>query len=162
MRHLRNYGSKVRYQNEYLGLNSRLSELQAAFLRAKLPKLAEWNQRRSQLAARYNEKLSGIADLTLPSVPAWAEPVWHLYVVRTSQRESLQRHLTECGIGTQIHYPVPPHLSRAYADSGWKRSDFPLAEKFADEVLSLPIGPHISVEQVDYVGESVRRFFAAA
>jgi dTDP-3-amino-3,4,6-trideoxy-alpha-D-glucose transaminase len=162
IRHLRNYGSKVRYQNEYLGMNSRLSELQAAFLRAKIPKLAEWNQRRSRLAARYEEKLRGIDDLILPYVPTWAEPVWHLYVVRTSRRESLQRHLTESGIGTQIHYPVPPHLSRAYANSGWKRGDFPLAEKFANEVLSLPIGPHISAEQVDHVCESVRRFFAAA
>jgi dTDP-4-amino-4,6-dideoxygalactose transaminase len=162
IRHLRNYGSKMRYKNEYLGMNSRLSELQAAFLRAKLPKLAEWNQRRTQLAARYKEQLRGINDLILPYVPTWAEPVWHLYVVRTSQRESLQRHLTESGIGTQIHYPVPPHLSHAYANSGWKRGDFPLAEKFSDEVLSLPIGPHISGQQVDHVCASIRRFFSAA
>lgn len=162
LRHLRNYGSKVRYQNEYPGLNSRLSELQAAFLRAKLPKLDEWNQRRASLAARYLEQLRGIEQLTLPHVPTWADPVWHLFVIRTPQRDALQQHLAAHGVGTQIHYPVPPHLSGAYAHAGGKRGDFPLAEKFANEVLSLPIGPHISAEQVDYVCQRVREFFARA
>ena len=162
IRHLRNYGSKVRYQNEHLGLNSRLSELQAAFLRAKLPRLADWNARRAALAARYREQLTGIDGLTLPSVAPWAEPVWHLFVVRTPHRDALQKHLTAAGIGTQIHYPVPPHLSRAYANAGWKRGDFPLAEKLADEVLSLPIGPHVTAAQVDIVGDEVRRFFGLA
>ncbi|MBL9189298.1 MAG: DegT/DnrJ/EryC1/StrS family aminotransferase [Opitutaceae bacterium] len=162
IRHLRNYGSKVRYQNDYLGMNSRLSELQAAFLRAKLPKLAEWNARRVKLAARYREKLGALTDLTLPSVAPWADPVWHLFVVRTAQRDALQRHLAAAGVGTQIHYPVPPHLSRAYAGAGGKRGDFPLAEKFADEVLSLPIGPHISAHQVDHVCDAVRAFFEKA
>jgi dTDP-4-amino-4,6-dideoxygalactose transaminase len=159
LRHLRNYGSKVRYQNEYLGLNSRLSELQAAFLRAKLPHLAEWNGRRTRLAARYLEQLRGVGDIVLPHVPAWADPVWHLFVIRTSRRDELQRHLAAREIGTQIHYPVPPHLSRAYAPAGWKRGAFPLAEKYADEVLSLPIGPHTTAEQVDYVCANVRGFF---
>jgi dTDP-4-amino-4,6-dideoxygalactose transaminase len=159
LKHLRNYGSKVRYQNEYLGLNSRLSELQAAFLRAKLPKLEEWNRRRSSLAARYLEQLRGISDVVLPYVPAWAAPVWHLFVIRTSRRDALQKHLAAQGVGTQIHYPIPPHLSHAYAGAGWRRGDFPLAEKFADEVLSLPIGPHTTAEQVDHVCESVRGFF---
>ncbi len=161
LRHLRNYGSKVRYQNEYLGLNSRLSELQAAFLRAKLPKLAEWNRRRAYLASRYVEQLGGIGELVLPTVPVWADPVWHLFVVRTKRRQSLQQHLTAREVGTQIHYPVPPHLSPAYAGAGWKRGDFPLAERLADEVLSLPIGPHITAGQVDYVCDCVRTFFAA-
>jgi dTDP-4-amino-4,6-dideoxygalactose transaminase len=160
LRHLRNYGSKVRYQNEYLGLNSRLSELQAAFLRAKLPKLAEWNERRALIARRYMERLNGVSDIALPSVPSWAEPAWHLFVIRTTRRDELQQYLSTHGVGTQIHYPVPPHLSRAYSASGWKRGDFPLAEKFAEEVLSLPIGPHISLDQVDYVCERVREFFA--
>jgi dTDP-4-amino-4,6-dideoxygalactose transaminase len=159
VRHLRNYGSKVRYQNEYLGMNSRLSELQAAFLRVKLPRLAEWNQRRVKLAARYQEQLRGVGDVTLPHVPSWAAPVWHLFVIRTAPRDALQKHLATEGVGTQIHYPVPPHLSKAYHGAGWKRGDFPLAEKFADEVLSLPIGPQTSVEAVDYVCGSVRRFF---
>lgn len=159
IRHLRNYGSKVRYHNEYLGLNSRMSELQAAFLRAKLPKLAVWNARRAELACRYFGQLQDIGDLVLPYVPAWAQPVWHLYVIRTAQRDDLQRHLAANGVGTQVHYPIPPHLSKAYAGSGWKRGDFPLAEKFADEVLSLPIGPHVSAEQVDFVCAQVRSFF---
>ncbi len=158
IRHLRNYGSKVRYQNEFLGLNSRLSELQAAFLRAKLPRLEEWNARRSALAGRYREQLGGIVELTLPAVAPGADPVWHLFVIRTTRRDALQQHLAAAGIGTQIHYPVPPHLSRAYASAGWKRGDFPLAEKFADEVLSLPIGPHTTMAQVDYVSAEVRRF----
>jgi dTDP-4-amino-4,6-dideoxygalactose transaminase len=159
LRHLRNYGSKVRYHNEYLGLNSRLSELQAAFLRAKLPRLNEWNQRRVVLARRYLEQLTGVGDIVLPFVPEWATPVWHLFVARTSRRDALQTHLAAHGIGAQIHYPIPPHLSKAYAGGGWKHGDFPLAEKFANEVLSLPIGPHHTAEQVDYVCAAIREFF---
>lgn len=159
IRHLRNYGSKLRYHNEYLGLNSRLSELQAAFLRAKLPALAEWNSRRVGLAHRYLAQLANVGDLVLPRVPMWAAPVWHLFVVRTQRREALQKHLAADGIGTGVHYPIPPHLSHAYGNAGWKRGDFPLAERYANEVLSLPIGPHLRPEQVDAVCESVRRFF---
>ncbi len=160
VRHLRNYGSKVRYYNEYLGLNSRLSELQAAFLRVKLPHLAAWNARRIALAARYLEQLAGVGDLVLPYVPSWAEPTWHLFVVRTQQREALREFLGARDIATQIHYPIPPHLSQAYQDSGWSRGAFPLAEKLADEVLSLPIGPHHTAEQVDAVCTGIRAFFA--
>ena len=159
IRHLRNYGSKVRYQNEFLGLNSRLSELQAAFLRVKLPHLAEWNARRATLAARYRGQLGAIDGITLPAVAPGAEPVWHLFVIRTTRRDALQKHFTAAGIGTQIHYPVPPHLSRAYASAGWKCGDFPLAEKYAGEVLSLPIGPHATPAQVDYVCAIARQFF---
>ena len=93
-------------------------------------------------------------------MPAWAEPVWHHYVIRTARRDALQAHLTADGIGTQIHYPTPPHVSNAYRDAGWKRGAFPLAEKFAGEVLSLPISPHHTTEQIDRVCESVREFFA--
>jgi dTDP-3-amino-3,4,6-trideoxy-alpha-D-glucose transaminase len=159
LRHLRNYGSKVRYRNEYLGMNSRLSELQAAFLRAKLPRLDEWNARRAALAARYLEQLRGVGDLTLPFVPDWADPVWHLFVIRTARRDALQAFLAERGVGTQIHYPVPPHLSNAYRPAGWQPGAFPLAEQFANEVLSLPIGPHITAAQVDFVCEQIRGFF---
>ena len=159
VRHLRNYGSKVRYHHEYPGLNSRLSELQAAFLRAKLPRLAEWNARRTKLAARYLSALRGVGDLVLPFVPEWSTPVWHLFVVRTRHRDALQKHLAGAEIGTQIHYPIPPHLSGAYAKAGWKPGAFPLAEQFANEVLSLPIGPHIVDEQVDHVCAAVKDFF---
>ena len=160
LRHLRNYGSKVRYQHEFQGLNSRLSELQAAFLRVKLPHLGEWNARRARLAARYQEQLAGIPGLTLPWTPPGAEPVWHLYVVRTARRDALQRHLTAAGVGTQIHYPVPPHLTPAYAAAGGRTGDFPLAEQLAAEVLSLPIGPHHTEAQIDHVCAAVREFFS--
>ncbi len=162
LRHLRNYGSKVRYHNEVLGLNSRLSELQAAFLRAKLPHLAAWNARRVALAARYLAQLAPLAaagHLTLPHVPAWADPVWHLFVIRTARRAALQAHLAAAGIGTGIHYPIPPHLSNAYRAAGWKRGDFPLAEQFADEVLSLPVGPHHTAEQIDFVCTAICDFY---
>ena len=95
----------------------------------------------------------------LPHVPDWAHPVWHLFVVRTTLRDPLQRFLSERGVGTQIHYPIPPHLSKAYAGGNWQPGDFPLAEQFAREVLSLPIGPHLSPGQVDHVCASVRNFF---
>ena len=160
IRHLRNYGSKVRYHHEFLGLNSRLSELQAAFLRVKLPRLAEWNTRRAKLAARYIQRLNMIPGIVLPFVPAWAEPAWHLFVIRTRERDALQKHLAASGIGTQVHYPIPPHLSGAYRDAGWKRGDFALAEQFAGEVLSLPIGPHITLEQVDDVSDAIAAFFS--
>jgi dTDP-4-amino-4,6-dideoxygalactose transaminase len=159
LRYLRNYGSKQRYQNEDLGLNSRLSELQAAFLRAKLPYLTDGNRRRAVLADRYREQLTGIGDLRLPFVPDWADPAWHLYVVRTRQRDRLREHLTAAGIGTQVHYPTPPHLSKAYAAAGWKEKDFPIAEQLAKEVLSLPMSPHHTVEQIDTVCVSIRDFY---
>ena len=154
----------MRYHNEYLGLNSRLSELQAAFLRAKLPHLAAWNARRTPLAARYLDQLAPLAAtgvITLPFIAAWAEPVWHLFVIRTARRDALQAHLGAHGIGTGIHYPIPPHLSNAYRDAGWKRGDFPLAERFADEVLSLPIGPHHTAAQIDFVCATIKDFFRA-
>jgi dTDP-3-amino-3,4,6-trideoxy-alpha-D-glucose transaminase len=159
LRYLRNYGSKERYQNDHLGLNSRLSELQAAFLRVKLPHLGDWNRRRAVLAAHYHEQLGGISGLTLPFVPDWAEPAWHLYVVRTSQRDRLKEHLTTAGIGTQVHYPTPPHLSKAYASGGWKPNDFPIAEQLAKEVLSLPLSPHHTVAQIDTVCAAIRDFY---
>lgn len=161
IRTLRNYGSKVRYVNDEVGVNSRLSELQAAFLRVKLPRLPEWNRRRAALAVRYQRQLHGVGDLVLPYVPDWAEPVWHLYVVRTRQRDALQQHLTRAGIGTQVHYPTPPHLSQAYASLGLRRGTLPIAEQLANEVLSLPIGPHHTAEQIDEVCAAVRSFFGA-
>jgi dTDP-4-amino-4,6-dideoxygalactose transaminase len=161
IRHLRNYGSKVRYHHEYPGLNSRMSELQAAFLRAKLPRLPEWNARRAALARRYLERLQEVGDIVLPAVPEWAEPGWHLFVIRTTRREALQAHLAAHDIGTQVHYPVPPHLSNAYRGFGWRTGDYPLAERLAHEVLSLPMGPHLSAAQVDYVCDAIAAFFAA-
>ncbi len=147
VRTLRNYGSKKKYYNEIKGYNSRLDEMQAAFLRVKLRHLDAWNERRRAIAAHYQKELANSPSLTLPFVPFWAEPVWHLYVVRHPQRDQLQQQLTNAGIGTLIHYPVPPHLSGAYADAGFPMGTFPLAEQLAQTVLSLPIGPHLTADQ---------------
>ena len=162
LRVLRNYGSRVKYVNLERGYNSRLDELQAAFLRAKLPKLHAWNERRRVLAARYTDRLAGIPGLGLPRAPQWAEPVWHLYVVRTRRRAELVKALDKAGIGSLIHYPIPPHLQQAYADLGWPAGTFPLAEALAETVLSLPMGPHMKLEEVDEVAAAVRRFADSA
>ena len=155
VRTLRNYGSKKKYYNEVRGYNSRLDEMQAALLRVKLKVLDGWNQRRAKVAQRYLEEINAARGLILPLVPDWAEPVWHLFVIRHPKRDELQQKLNAAGIGTLIHYPVPAHLSGAYADAGWKRGDFPLAENSADTVLSLPIGPHITNEQVGMVIDAI-------
>jgi len=155
LRCLRNYGSRERYKNEVIGLNSRLDELQAAFLRVRLAHLPEWNTRRARLAARYLEALRGVGDLVLPAVPDWAEPVWHLFVIRTRRREELRLHLADRGIGTQVHYPIPPHLSAAYSAAGGKRGDFPIAERLSDEVLSLPMSPFLSAADQDFIVKAV-------
>jgi dTDP-4-amino-4,6-dideoxygalactose transaminase len=148
IRILRNYGSRVRYCNEIQGYNARIDELQAAFLRVKLRKLDEWNNRRSSIAEQYLSQLSAFSsELSLPFVPEWSSPVWHLFVIRHPHRDRLQKHLAEHGIQTIIHYPIPPHMSGAYSDlqpptlGTWQ---LPIAEQLAKEVLSLPIGPYIS------------------
>jgi len=157
IRILRNYGSRVKYVNEVQGYNSRLDPLQAAVLSVKLRHLDDWNGRRSAMALQYQQALAETA-LTLPSSPAWAAAVWHLFVVRTPNREALQRHLTELGVGWLIHYPIPPHLQQAYASLGHKTGSYPIAEAMANEVLSLPIGPHLSVEEQDKVIAALAAF----
>jgi dTDP-4-amino-4,6-dideoxygalactose transaminase len=167
LRVLRNYGSRVKYVNEVQGYNSRLDPLQAAILRVKLAHLDEWNARRQTIAAKYqaafelviaSEARQSTARTVLPYVPAWASPVWHLFVIRTPQRDALQQHLTEACIGSLIHYPIPPHLQQAYAAMGHKPGSFPIAEAIADEVLSLPIGPHLAATDTDAVIEAMERF----
>jgi dTDP-4-amino-4,6-dideoxygalactose transaminase len=150
VRVLRNYGSSVKYHNEFKGHNSRLDELQAAFLRAKLKGLDAGNVRRREIAARYLDGLAG-AGLELPFVPEWAEPVWHLFVVRSPARQALQGALGERGIGTMIHYPIPPHRQAAYAELAMSEGSFPIAEAIHREVLSLPMWPQMRAEQVDQV-----------
>ena len=161
VRALGNYGSRVKYHNEIKGYNSRLDELQAAFLRAKLAVLDEWNQRRRRIADRYLEQLN-IEGITLPFVPKWAEPVWHLFVVRTKDREMLQRQLGEAGIGTMIHYPIPPHLQPAYAEMNYLCGSFPISEKIHDEVLSLPIGPHLTIDMASQIVANVKKYVKTA
>lgn len=150
VRILGNYGSRQKYVNLEKGVNSRLDPLQAAVLSVKLARLDEWNERRRQVAARYGEALAG-SGLTLPASADWAEPVWHLYVVRTVERDALQARLTKAGIGTLIHYPIPPHRQDAYADLAPSLPALPLAERLAAEVMSLPIGPQLSSRQVSSV-----------
>ena len=147
IRVLRNYGSRVKYVNEVQGGNSRLDPIQAAVLRVKLAHLDAWTDRRTAVAAAYAE---GMADsgLTLPHVPGWADPAWHLYVVRTPDRDGLQRRLTEAGVGTLIHYPIAPHMQAAYSDLSIAPEALPVARRLADEVLSLPMGPHLSLASV--------------
>lgn len=160
LRLLRNYGSRVKYHNEIRGFNSRLDPLQAAFLLAKLPLLDEWNSRRESVASRYSQAFQN-SELTVPLPGKPGEHVWHLYVIQHDRRDALQKYLTDCGIGTLIHYPVPPHLSEAYSDFGYKRGSFPIAEALASRVLSLPIGPHLQSSDVDYVIDRVLAFTRA-
>lgn len=155
LRTLRNYGSKLKYHNEVIGFNSRLDELQAAFLRAKLPLLDAGNERRRQIAGQYLRGLQGV-DLVLPEVPADAEPVWHLFVVRSRHRDELAARLKERGVATVIHYPVPPHEQQAYAAEGIATGTLPIAEAIHREVLSLPIGPAQTDEQTAQVIRLVR------
>jgi dTDP-4-amino-4,6-dideoxygalactose transaminase len=150
VRVLRNYGSRVKYVNEVKGFNSRLDPVQASALRVKLKYLDEWNTRRVAVAKRYAEGLVG-AGLVLPYVPECAEPAWHLFVVQHSKRDAIQRMLQDVGIGTLIHYPIPPHLQHAYMDLGFTKSQFPIAESMANRVLSLPIGPQLSDANVESV-----------
>ena len=138
------------------GFNSRLDEIQAAVLRVKLRYLDEWNERRRRIGALY---LKGLREtgLGLPAVPDWAEPVWHLFVVGSRERDALQRHLEQAGIGTLIHYPIPPHLQDAYRDLGLGEGTLPISEAIHREVLSLPIGPHLTEAEASRVIQAVRQ-----
>jgi dTDP-4-amino-4,6-dideoxygalactose transaminase len=160
IRILRNYGSRVKYYNEVKGFNSRLDPLQAAFLRVKLKHLEEWNERRVRIVEFYLETLAGVPGLVLPWVPEGIRPAWHLFVIRHTQRDALQKHLTQAGIGTLIHYPVPPHLSEAYSNLGYHPGNFPITEELANMVLSLPIGPHFSLHDANRGVESLQAFFS--
>lgn len=150
IRVLRNYGSRVKYVNEVKGFNSRLDPIQAAVLRVKLRVLDEWNARRRGIAQRYLEGLAG-SGLVLPQVADWAEPVWHLFVVRHTQRDAVVQQLNAAGVGTLIHYPVPPHLQEAYAEMGFGVGAFPVAERMAGEVVSLPMGGQMTAKGVDVI-----------
>jgi dTDP-4-amino-4,6-dideoxygalactose transaminase len=155
LRLLRNYGSSARYVHQVQGRNSRLDPIQAALLGAKLPHLPEWNARRKRIADRYLRELAG-TGVALPVVPEWAEPVWHLFCVRHPSRDAFQSALRDAGVETLIHYPIPPHLQVAYADLGMVKGAFPVAETTAETILSLPIGPAMTDEQVGAVIAAVR------
>ena len=157
IRVLRNYGSRVKYVNESQGFNSRLDPIQAAVLRVKLKYLNEWNERRNQIAEGYLCGLAG-TNLMLPVVREWAEPVWHLFVVRHAQRNKLAAHCANREIGTLIHYPIAPHEQDAYSDLGIIKESLPLATKISKEVVSLPIGPHLFRKQAESVVHAINSF----
>lgn len=161
LRVLRNYGSVHKNQHELLGYNSRLDELQAAVLRVKLGYLVSWTKQRQQLAAWYSAHLAGIASLRLPAVVAGTVPVWHLYVVHTAQRAALQQHLAAQGIGTLIHYPVPPHRQPAYVHLAFSPGALPIAEELADTCLSLPLWPGMTEGMVATVARAICAFYRA-
>lgn len=160
VRVLRNYGSEKKYHNEVIGYNSRLDELQAAALRVKLAHLPEWTAQRQAIAALYQKELAAIDGLTVPATAPGCTHVYHLFVVRTEQRDALQAHLTEQGIGTLIHYPIPPHRQQAYAHTSLAQESFPIAEELANTSLSLPMWPGMSLAHVQTVANAIKSFFA--
>jgi dTDP-4-amino-4,6-dideoxygalactose transaminase len=158
-RTLRNYGSQKKYYNEVKGLNSRLDELQAALMLPKLRDLVYCSKKRQEIAAIYLDKLAGIVDLILPQLADGADSVYHIFLVRTKRRDEFADYLNENGIGTVIHYPIPPHLQVAYSELGYKKGDFPVAEEIAETCLSLPLHQEMTKHEIEYVIETVKNFF---
>jgi len=158
-----NYGSQQKYEHVTFGTNSRLDPLQAAALKVKLPHLDGWNARRADHATRYLAGLAGLYGLALPHVHAWAEPVWHVFPVRVAggRRDALIAHLTAQGIGTNIHYPKPIHLQDCFRKRGWKHGNFPVSERLAQQLVSLPLDPTHTADEIDRVIVAVREFFPA-
>lgn len=156
VRALRNYGSDVKYHHPETGFNSRLDSLQAVVLEAKLEHLARWNEARRRAAARYHELLADLPDVVRPGTLEGNEHVWHLYVVRVPKRDRVLERLHAAGIGAGIHYPVPIHLQGAFAHLGHREGDFPVTEKAAKEILSLPLFPEITAEQQERVVAALR------
>ena len=155
IRMLGNYGSRERYVNEERGFNSRLDPIQAAVLAAKLPHLDAWNARRRAIAEYYSAALAD-TGLALPAVADGVDPVWHLYVIQSDDRDALASRLAAAGVQTLIHYPIPPHRQQAYADLGLAEGDQPIAERLGERILSLPIGPHLTMAQAEQVAAAVR------
>ncbi len=157
IRSLSNYGSNKKYIHNFIGVNSRLDPIQAAILKVKLQFLDSWIDRRKNIASVYSSALNSHLDLKIPYVPDWAEPVWHLYVINLNHRNKIQNNLTENGIETIIHYPVPPHLQDAYSKNLPPNISLPVTEQLAQNILSLPIGPHLLEEQYRYVIECLNK-----
>ncbi len=155
----RNYGSQKKYHNKVLGLNSRLDELQAGLLSVKLKYLQEWTTDRQRIGEQYLALLQNAGDLILPETIENATHVYHLFVVKTKKRNELQAFLTDNGIGTLIHYPIPPHLQEAYKYLGYKKGDFPIAEELSETVLSLPMYPYLTENQVSNICDVIKQFF---
>lgn len=155
---LRNYGSEKKYYNEVIGHNMRLDEIQAAFLNVKLEYLKQWTAERQKIASWYDEALKDLSRVILPKIAVGATHVYHLYVIRTEKRDFLQQRLNANGVGTLIHYPVPPHLQRAYAQLGFQRGDFPIAELIANTCVSLPLWPGMTQDHVQHIASLIHHF----
>lgn len=158
LRQLRNYGSTKKYVHEVAGVNSRLDELQAAILRAKLPRLDQWNEKRRLIAARYDAALKGISDVVTAIAPADSTPVYHLYVIRTTKRDALLDYLAKQNVTALVHYPIAPHMQQAYAQMAIPEDGLPCATNAANQTLSLPIWPQMSLDTVDIVAAHIRTF----
>src|SRR5208283_4085753 len=161
VRMLRDHGQAEKYYHDIEGYNGRLDAIQAGILRAKLGRLSDWNSQRRDEAETYRELLSSLDGLTLPVEPSWARAVYHLYVVRVQARQELQDHLKAAGIGTGIHYPIPLHLQKAYGNLGYDRGDFPITEKIAPTILSLPMYPQLTRSEQENIAQAVREGLAA-
>ena len=151
-------GRQKKYFHDIEGYNGRLDAIQAAVLRIKLKRLQDWNQSRRKNATLYNEMLQNVPGISLPVESDYAESVYHLYVILSDNRDGLQKFLSEKGIATGLHYPLPLHLQKAYAHLGYKKGDFPVAEHAAERLLSLPMYPELTAEQIDYVCSSIKEF----
>ncbi|MGB8540603.1 MAG: DegT/DnrJ/EryC1/StrS family aminotransferase [Candidatus Acidiferrales bacterium] len=160
IRMLREHGQTKKYYHKIEGYNGRLDSLQAGLLSVKLRHLAEWNRQRQEAAARYNQLLSSADRAVTPHCPSWSRPVHHLYVVRVADREGLQKHLADANIDTGIHYPIPLHLQDAYKAFGFKNGDFPVTERVALEILSLPMYPQLQAEAQSRVVQKIQEFAA--
>ena len=162
MKMIRDHGQAKKYYHDIEGYNGRLDSIQAGFLSVKLRHLAAWNQNRRRLAHRYHELLSELCDsVSIPHEAEWTKGVYHLYVIRVQDREALQAHLAEAGIGTGIHYPIPLHLQKAYSHLGHKAGDFPITERVASEIVSLPMYPQLQAGQQDHVTQKIKEFVAS-
>jgi len=157
LRVLRNYGSKVKYLNERKGRNSRLDPIQAAILRVKLKYLDDWNARRCSVATFYLSALKN-TGLILPQVCDWADPVWHLFVVRCVQRDAMKSYLENSGVSTLIHYPIPPHRQAAFLHEGYDEADYPICTLLSNQILSLPMGPHLKAPNAERVVDAIMKF----
>ena len=167
VRMLRDHGQAQKYYHEFEGYNGHLDAIQTGILRVKLKHLSEWNEKRRQNASLYNDLLSepvtrnsqpATRNIIIPFEPSWTKAVYHLYIIRTKKRDELQKYLSENGISTGLHYPIPLHLQKAYANNGFKQGDFPVTEKVASEILSLPIFPNLTNEQISYVAGKIKEF----
>jgi dTDP-4-amino-4,6-dideoxygalactose transaminase len=157
---LRNYGSTKKYINDFIGFNMRMDECQAAFLSVKLKMLAHWNKQRQIISEWYHEMLNSLGQIILPVISENSSHVYHLFVIRAQQRDTLKQYLHTKGVGTLIHYPIPPHLQKAYTNLGYQKGDFPLAEIISETCLSLPIWPGMTKDNVAYVCRSIHDFYA--